>query len=366
MKFLSLTQLIVEPTRRCNARPQCQHCYKGSSEQIDLDGHHIDCLFDQVEHIGEICFLGGEPTLAFDVIDYTLNALKQREIPVLFMRLVTNGLTPVEPVAETLKRWSEYVSEWQRKKTGKALPGSKFVELRVSQDRFHPHQDVARANYKVLCDALRNYASVHVTEGGNMPVRQGNAKNLPEGDTLYETNDTRHRKQIGILEANHTPACFGLRGVRLAYPKQVIITCPIYLTAKGALIPGDIGNNMPNSVCDEHFNRICYSFDDVYESIKRFNRGKLDCFQYHAVDLQTRAKAQEANYETIAKHLADAISGLKNARDLSEWGDASSSLTDDERQRLSNPATASGALSELANELYSHDFVNGDWGQNHA
>ena len=87
---LTFEYLTVETTRKCNMR--CAHCLRGNAQEVDIDHKHIDNLLDQTEVIGHLDITGGEPTLNLDALEYILNGLCKRGIPLLEFGLHTNGL----------------------------------------------------------------------------------------------------------------------------------------------------------------------------------------------------------------------------------------------------------------------------------
>ena len=63
MAKLSIDNLIIEITRRCNMA--CAHCLRGDAQNIDIDPSYMLKLLrdNNIDYISMVTFTGGEPTL---------------------------------------------------------------------------------------------------------------------------------------------------------------------------------------------------------------------------------------------------------------------------------------------------------------
>lgn len=116
--MLNIANLIVEVTRKCNMF--CEHCLRGEAQNVD-----IDSLFDQVEHIGNVTFTGGEPSLNVPALNYFLEQAKLRRVSISNFYIATNGKAiEIDFVIFLLKMFA-YCDE------------KEFSSVDISNDIFH-------------------------------------------------------------------------------------------------------------------------------------------------------------------------------------------------------------------------------------
>lgn len=135
--MLNYDSLAIEVTRRCNMH--CAHCLRGNAKNVDIKNEYIEKMLSNVEHIGNLTFTGGEPSLNIDSIRYTLNYCKEHDIQVDGFYVVTNGKEVSDEFILLLMEWTMYclscnpytIEEYQ---SGVAL----------SQDIYH--EDIDKAN----------------------------------------------------------------------------------------------------------------------------------------------------------------------------------------------------------------------------
>ena len=58
---LSIQELIIETTRKCNMA--CEHCLRGDVENVNIKSLYIRRLFSQIDNIDTLTITGGEPSL---------------------------------------------------------------------------------------------------------------------------------------------------------------------------------------------------------------------------------------------------------------------------------------------------------------
>lgn len=86
---ISYYNLILEITRRCNMN--CAHCMRGEAQDIDIPFEVIDKALENVSHIGSLTLTGGEISLNPAAISYVAKQIREREIDLNSVYLVTNG-----------------------------------------------------------------------------------------------------------------------------------------------------------------------------------------------------------------------------------------------------------------------------------
>lgn len=80
---------LIEVTRKCNLK--CRHCLRGEAENITITKEMIDNYFDNIDGILTLNFTGGEPLLAIDEIEYTIDKIIKDKIRVASLAVITNG-----------------------------------------------------------------------------------------------------------------------------------------------------------------------------------------------------------------------------------------------------------------------------------
>lgn len=162
---LSVTDLALEITRRCNMR--CEHCLRGDAEGIDMTKQAMESVFAATEEIMTLTFTGGEPSLAPDLIRYALTCARKYKTKVHEVYLATNGLQVPEKFLLALRAWHMYCLSCEASCPEKYTSTNgirRIVDARnayeatgvfvdISMDRFH--DDIPVENVLRLC-ALPN------------------------------------------------------------------------------------------------------------------------------------------------------------------------------------------------------------------
>lgn len=114
---------FIEITRRCNL--SCVHCMKGDAQPIDILPEYIDSFMSQFDLIYALAFGGGEPTLAPDLIRYTLNSAKRHGVRIGRVVIITNGTVKSEDFLSVFRDFSNYTLK------------PEYNRILISNDRFH-------------------------------------------------------------------------------------------------------------------------------------------------------------------------------------------------------------------------------------
>jgi len=121
---MNIDSLIIEVTRRCNAR--CAHCLRGKIQNKDLASEHLWTLFEKIDRVQTITFTGGEPTLAVDIIANALVAAKDNNVEVGNFYIATNALTVPDEFIRVLIDWWQYCDD------------NEITAVHYSNDMYHP------------------------------------------------------------------------------------------------------------------------------------------------------------------------------------------------------------------------------------
>ena len=121
--------LMLELTRYCNM--ECPHCIRGDRQRRRMTKAIIwKALYQMGDYIGTIMFTGGEPALAIDLIEYTLETCKSLNIRVGNFWMATNGTVTSNRFFSVVREWLEYTCDGE------------MSGLRISLDKYHRGVDV--------------------------------------------------------------------------------------------------------------------------------------------------------------------------------------------------------------------------------
>lgn len=108
VKKVSYERLSLDMTRRCNLN--CNHCYCGKAQNIDMTKEVIDRLTETTSYINKLYLSGGEISLCVDEIEYLLEALQKNHVPIYGIRFYTNAAEKSEQLCDIINRFAEYVT----------------------------------------------------------------------------------------------------------------------------------------------------------------------------------------------------------------------------------------------------------------
>lgn len=289
---LTFEYLTIETTRRCNMK--CTHCLRGDAQEVDIDYKHIDDLLDQTEVIGHLDITGGEPTLNLDALEYILNGLCKRGIPLFEFGLNTNGLIYSERFISLIK-WCRQIIDVSCANCLKN--GSEYQPQRnlsrcnvgVSLDRYHEQHDICMEHYQKYKAALADCADVLMIMRGNNPKRYGRARHLElpmlNMDSVF---DLSKKQRIELLSKDYTPACPNYSTYHMFHKDQKIVCCQVFMNAFG-MISSEYGGAWEYENCDV-YPKICAANDSIWDSLIEYNSDKIPCAKFQ--EIQTK-KIQE-------------------------------------------------------------------------
>lgn len=136
MKKISFDQLGIELTRKCNMF--CDHCLRGDAQDIDNDFKNINKVLRRTEHINNVVFTGGEPTLNLPLMKKIFERIKKYKISLGSFYVVTNGKKYSEELLLLCLEMFEYSED------------KEFCGISLSIDQFHDEIDEKSLRYKSL------------------------------------------------------------------------------------------------------------------------------------------------------------------------------------------------------------------------
>lgn len=99
---IDFDQLVLEVTRKCNM--VCEHCLRGDAQNLDMSKEIVNRLLGKTKSITSLLITGGEPVLNDELIEYIVDELLQRKIPVDNFYVATNGVIVSKRTAKALLR----------------------------------------------------------------------------------------------------------------------------------------------------------------------------------------------------------------------------------------------------------------------
>ena len=273
---LTINSLTIELTRRCNT--VCKHCVRGVAQNIDIDDEYIDSMLKQTDIINYLQFTGGEPTLCVKKMRYIFKKLIEYRIPVFNFQIITNGYIYNDDIVGVIRDYGKLVIMCREIACKKdTLPHYMNCLFLISTDEYHSEKALQIRHFKMYKKALAGYAQVKKYTEGNLCVRKGFAKNLPNATPVTRNNSMKNKK-IEILDKSHTPICPMADSFRLIDNEQIQVLCALQLTVHGNLVPASLASD-EYSVID-NLDVICNVKDcDIYKSILSYNASRTRCYK---------------------------------------------------------------------------------------
>ena len=105
----SIDNLVIEITRRCNMC--CDHCLRGDAQDVNIQFDTLKSLFARLNHIREITFTGGEPSLNPGAMMDALRLCKKYGVSVETIWLATNGKEVSDGFIKACHAWNRWTTE---------------------------------------------------------------------------------------------------------------------------------------------------------------------------------------------------------------------------------------------------------------
>lgn len=302
---LAFNDLSIEITRRCNL--SCQHCMRGEAENLDMSNEVIDQLLDRTTEIGYLGFTGGEPLLNLDGIEYFLNKMKQNNIPLKKLEIVTNGTILSERFANILKdfyRWIDQHSDGNNYKV--------WIRLGVSRDDYHIAEgaDAEKAVefYRNRLKDLPNLAVVRHIAAENSIKPLGRAKNIKLIDDKYARLNnlvslaaSPRITRIEYLTENQPCFC-ALRSFDKVEKGVLRVLCLVEMTVYGAFISPYISEYYAEDSPENWIFTV--NEPNIEKRIAEYNEGKPYCLEDDSLmKALSNDLVEILKYRIISEHL---------------------------------------------------------------
>lgn len=279
-KRLTFHNLWVCVTRRCNLPHTCLHCMRGEPQSVDLSRECIDRLLEQTELIGKLVLTGGEPTAAVDTIEYIINQLMKKSIPLLQLQVITNGFAYSQHFAEVIKLFAEHI-KWS---VSEKVDIRERILFGVSTDHYHSSCYDPLPTFNTYKAQFQDIATVYEDKQGDTVLKLGKAKNIDGIPCNYQFS--MPEKKITLFSKERVCNCPAAGTFSLLYDNQICVACPIVVTATGKLIP--CGDRYKEWAAEDGTQEICYlDGSSIIQAIEKYNNNaaRVSCIDYQLVYL---------------------------------------------------------------------------------
>lgn len=123
--YVNVHTLALEVTRCCNMDPPCEICIRGPAQDMNLSSVDMRIILQQIDHIDEVLFTGGEPSLNLQAIRKFIELAELYHVAWESFYIVTNGIANQEDLAMlTLKMYQ-------------GLDEKEYCGIALSRDAYH-------------------------------------------------------------------------------------------------------------------------------------------------------------------------------------------------------------------------------------
>lgn len=231
VKKITFARLDLELTRRCNLT--CRHCYNGAVQDVDITRAMIDRLLNQTAEIGQLLIKGGETLLNVPMLEYLLNQIIARKIPVHYFGMVTNGTVQSVAACKAINRIACYIARSRHRNTYPAIDRAgnrQCAVVTVSNDRWHKECNYAGYDPDTTVKLLKCYAnsSVYVNCHEDAQAERGEIALLRSNENLGLCGRAADNK----LTAFHYMYSFQYHRITVLEDRREIL-CGIHIAANG-------------------------------------------------------------------------------------------------------------------------------------
>lgn len=222
---LYYSDLMFEVTRKCNMN--CPHCMRGEPQNVSITKKVVDATLDEIGALNRLFLTGGEPFLEPEMIDYIVDGVIKRKIPVFQFGVTTNGIIKNPQIANSINKITQYIADNCADNMDKKQLRM-IGKITVSCDDYHDPVDIVDT-----MKFYRKYLNNHSVIVREKPYKEdeieyilfmGRAKNL-----ILKPNK-RFRYKV---------APFRLSFLRNAKGEDVGIETTIQIGADGKILAGE-------------------------------------------------------------------------------------------------------------------------------
>lgn len=362
-KRISWGYLCVEITRRCNLK--CAHCLRGDAQDIDISDDVMVALLDKTKSINKILFTGGEPFLNVAGMMRFLDLLKERDIPLYYVDIITNGTQQNDNVIKLAKEYSEYVDYCHDSKPLKYRDMINLmpINISISVGKYHETLTDSESHYNWYLDNLSEYANINRNTTEMLVAKLGRAKELEDSEYIMDLSAYYIPSKICYFTSKKDFPC-DYSHIVVPDHDEVVIPCKIDVSVIGDVTEG--GRNL-EWTDTRKITTIFESTESILSAIDHYNEDKpyckfLDKQPYNQDILNEFAKYLLWGYKkygrdfiiaSVAKTIPDYSEAKKAINDRLQLHlppEESSPVSDEEVERY-RPIDAYSNFSLLSNDI---------------
>ena len=143
----------------------CRHCYNGAAQAVDIPREYMDNLLGQTAEIGQLYIKGGETLLNFPALEYLVDQIIRRKIPVHYFAMVTNGTVQSTAACKAVNRMAEHIVRSRHRNTFQApdRAGNKnCASVTVSNDHWHTECQNSQYDSDAVVKLFKRHANRYV------------------------------------------------------------------------------------------------------------------------------------------------------------------------------------------------------------
>ena len=176
---MTIDNYYVEITRACTLR--CEHCLRGEDRYEYMSKETINNVFKDIKKIDRLLLTGGEPLLAITQLEEIVRLIKENNIEINSVLIITNGTVLNDRVIAVLKELSSLT----------------YLILKVSYDVFHHMEldrlnlhDKRKANFEKLSELFNaeDYGVIKNAKHTSLVINKGRSKQLTK-ERLNQINE---------------------------------------------------------------------------------------------------------------------------------------------------------------------------------
>ncbi len=174
-----VSDLMLEVTRNCTL--ECEHCLRGDRERKNMSPHVLDAIFKDITHVGRLLLSGGEPLLAVQTLEYLVKLIKEKNIEVEKITVITNGTVLSDRLVRVLKEFKDM----------------SLFDLRVSTNVFHNLEVEKRGLTAIRAKNMRTLHSEEISYG-----EYGKEEESSINEGLYKRGRAKYLTLERLAEIN--------------------------------------------------------------------------------------------------------------------------------------------------------------------
>ena len=192
---MTIEKLYVEITRACTLK--CEHCLRGEDRYEYMSKETINKVFKDIKKIDRLLLTGGEPLLAITQLEEIIRLIKENNIEINSILIITNGTVLNDRIIKALKELASL--------SNLILKVSYDVFHHIELDRLNLH-DKRKANFEKLSELFNaeDYGDINKAVRTSLVIKKGRSEGLTKErlNQIYE----QYGEKIDVdMSTRHMP-----------------------------------------------------------------------------------------------------------------------------------------------------------------